>query len=337
MIIISKLLIKERKIYFSGSLNLPTISALIFSMNRVENVLRLAEKLKDYVDEVVIIDSSDKEKFEELKKRLSFARIYWLPPIGVVELYYRIGLELCKGEYIFHLDDDEKPSEELLKDLRKIVEKGYVFSIRRVGLEGTTKLFRLFHRDFIVPTGLIHWVWASKITPRELEDRYYIVHREEDVNVKKLKRYAVIESWVFGVKLFRTIFPSYTKARQRNLNSLLRKLSKRFFQSQLRFGDFKWFLLTTGYNFYVLYLMIRDSRSLRSLFYSLLYYLLIQVNLFKDFSKKKEAWIKMIERGVFEFLGLDSYEKALRSLKNLKSRNGLENFVMLIRLRLQSQ
>lgn len=96
MIIISKLLIRERKIYFSGSLNLPTISALIFSMSRVENVLRLAEKLKDYVDEVVIIDSSDKEEFEELRKRLSFARTYWLPPIGVVELYYRVGWSYVK-------------------------------------------------------------------------------------------------------------------------------------------------------------------------------------------------------------------------------------------------
>jgi len=37
------------------------ISALIFSMNRIENVVRLAEKIRPYVDEIVIVDSSNKK------------------------------------------------------------------------------------------------------------------------------------------------------------------------------------------------------------------------------------------------------------------------------------
>ncbi len=51
------------------------ISALIFSMNRVENVVKLSEKIKDYVDEIVIIDSSDKEKFEGMRKKIPYAKI----------------------------------------------------------------------------------------------------------------------------------------------------------------------------------------------------------------------------------------------------------------------
>ncbi|MEM2260631.1 MAG: hypothetical protein QXY65_06160 [Candidatus Methanomethylicaceae archaeon] len=309
------------------------ISTLIFSMNRVENVLKLAEKLKDYVDEIVIIDSSNEEKFEELKKKLPFARIYWFPPLGMVELYYKIGLELCKGSYIFHLDDEE-PSENLLKDLRKIIKEGYVFSIKRIDSKTRTghKLFRLFHRDFIVPTGLIHWVWVSKVKPRELDDRYYIIHKEEDVNIKKLKKYAVIESWQFGVKVFRKITPSDFTYRK---NPRKRIRIKRLLRLQLKLGGFGWFLLATEYNFfYVLYLFLR--KILYRFPFPLHYYLFIQLNLFKDFPKKKIAWMKMIDKGVYEFLGLDSYEKALESLKYLKSRNGLENLVKLIEFKLQS-
>ncbi|MEG9195084.1 MAG: hypothetical protein V6S10_07175 [Candidatus Methanoglobus sp.] len=56
------------------------VSALIFSMNRVESVVRLVEKIKPYVDEVVIVDSSKKEKHEFLKEKLKDAKIYWFPP-----------------------------------------------------------------------------------------------------------------------------------------------------------------------------------------------------------------------------------------------------------------
>lgn len=76
------------------------VSALIFSKDRVENVVKLAEKLKNYVDEIVVIDSSEKEKFEWMKEKISFAKVYWFPPLGIADFYYKIGLELCQNEWI---------------------------------------------------------------------------------------------------------------------------------------------------------------------------------------------------------------------------------------------
>lgn len=66
------------------------VSALIFSMNRIENVIRLANKLRDYVDEIVIVDSSDRRNYEILRRKLKFARIYWLPPIGMLICIIRL-------------------------------------------------------------------------------------------------------------------------------------------------------------------------------------------------------------------------------------------------------
>ncbi|MCX7998580.1 MAG: hypothetical protein N3A69_06445 [Leptospiraceae bacterium] len=97
-------------------------------MNRVENVVKLAEKLKKYVDEIVIIDSSDREKFELMKEKIPYAKIYWFPPLGMADFYYKIGLELCTNDWILHLEDDEEPSDELLENLRFITtNSGWVF------------------------------------------------------------------------------------------------------------------------------------------------------------------------------------------------------------------
>jgi hypothetical protein len=164
------------------------VSALIFSMNRVENVVSLVEKIKPYVDEVVIVDSSKKEKHEFLKEKLKDARIYWFPPVGMADLYYKIGLDLCSNEWVIHLDDDEDPSEELLRDLRDLVRVyGGKYKIFRVGRgKGSRErqmIFRIFNKEFIVPTGVIHWTWAAKTNDiLDLDKKYFILH--PDLNLK---------------------------------------------------------------------------------------------------------------------------------------------------------
>ncbi|MFN3805203.1 MAG: glycosyltransferase [Pyrobaculum sp.] len=300
------------------------ISALIFSMNEVEEVTRLTERLKGYVDEIVIVDSSDREKFEELKRRLPYARIYWLPPIGMADLYYKIGLELCKGEYILHLDGDEEPSEELLKDLRQIVKRGRVFAIKRVdpGEVVGVYLFRLFHRDHIVPNGYIHVSWASKTPPIRLDDRYYIVHKRFFDLWKRISKYTEFESWQYGAKI---LYLKYSPHYFYFTSKALRFLDKLAFLTRL--GTVGWLLLAHIYYLYrtLRYLLRRDPIWA-------LYFPLIYIRLFKDFRKKVLAWIGMWDVGVYKFLGLDSYENAVRNLKHYG--DGLQNFIRLVESRL---
>ncbi|MEM0265827.1 MAG: hypothetical protein QXM23_00890 [Archaeoglobaceae archaeon] len=165
-----------------------------------------------------------------------------------------------------------------------------------------------------------------------MDEKYNVIHYEKDVDVKKLKKYAVYESWQYWCKLLSSIFGNYLK--YQNAGNFAKKVGK-IFLAQRKLGKFGWFLLATEYNIYMLLVGIKSSRNFKQLYYSLLYWMLIQMNLFKDFSKKLEASLKMWEVGVFEFLGVDSYENALKNLEGLNSRNGLENFVKLVERRLQ--
>jgi len=127
------------------------VSALIFSMNKVDRVIKLATKLRDFVDEIVIIDSSKREYYEILRQKLGFARVYWVPPSGCVELLYQLGINLTKNNWILHLEDDEEPNEEFLQNLKKIISKpdSQVYRVVRIDTRLKTKqrIIRLFNKN----------------------------------------------------------------------------------------------------------------------------------------------------------------------------------------------
>lgn len=66
---------------------LPKVSALMFSMNRPKSLKRLIRAIRNYVDEIVIIDSLLGSMHRKPGEEFSFAKIYWLSPIGMIGLY----------------------------------------------------------------------------------------------------------------------------------------------------------------------------------------------------------------------------------------------------------
>jgi hypothetical protein len=308
------------------------VSALIFSMNRVENVVSLVEKIKPYVDEVVIVDSSKKEKHEFLKEKLKDARIYWFPPLGVVELYYKIGLDLCNNEWVIHLEDDEDPSEELLRDLRDLVQvyggKYKVFKVLR-GSKKKQMIFRIFNKEFIVPTGVIHWTWAAKTNDiLDLDKKYFILH--PDLNLKNLiktfKRYAIIESYQYGYKILAALYKDYIK--YQNPSSFARKAFRILFEVLSKLNKkFAFFVSTALYNFYFFFFGIKNREFLRPL----IYFSLIQIQLLRNFGRKYEIWLKMWEAGdPIKYAGMDEIEKFNRIAEKLDPEDGMKNFVALM-------
>lgn len=313
------------------------VSTLIFSMNRVENVAELCEKLRDYVDEIVVVDSSDKEKFDWLKEKMPFARIYWFPPIGVVELCYKVGLDLCQHDWVLHLEDDEMPSDELLKDLKKIVQeygKEYkVFKVTRGTKERNQKLFRLFHKSEIIPTGVIHWTWASKTNKIfELDSKYFIYHPPEEKKaiLKKLRKYAIIESYQYGYKVLATIYSSIFKYEK--APSIFYRVFKAIYESLQKINKkFAMLVATSLYNFYFLLYGLKSGEFL----YSTYYWLMIQKELLRDFEKKFRIWLKTFEAGgPINYAGL-TLENFCKSAGELDAKDGIGNFIKLMELGLK--
>ena len=301
------------------------ISALIFSMNRIENVISLVNKIKDFVDEVVIVDSSQRKNFEILKRKLKFAKVYWLPPIGVVELYHQIGINLCSNDWILYFDDDEEPTIELLQEIIKLKNEGKepsakVFLIKRIEKNGFSMLCRFFNRKYIEPTGLIHWGFEIRTTNISKLPGY-IIHKNEEGDyskfIRKLQRYAIIEAYQWWYKVEYSINTS---------NKIIAKFL-RMLLIRIPFPLFAW-ICANAFLIYYFILWIRSKCC--SIFVSSLYCLFILFYINKNFKKCIKIWESISGKNTYpiKHLGLNSIENIRRKI--LHPEDGLKNFIKLM-------
>lgn len=169
------------------------ISCLIFTKDNANAVINLINLVFSYVDEVVVI-CSDWGCKREIKYACPNATVHYMPPEGYVEAYYKAGIDSCRGEWIFMLDDDEIPSKKLLRWITPPKHNHNGYLIPRVEANGNvTYIYRLFHKDFIHVTGLIHRGIVSLRKPDTLLPTYSIIHTSK-YSAEKSKRYAKIEA-----------------------------------------------------------------------------------------------------------------------------------------------
>ncbi|MGC8496348.1 MAG: hypothetical protein ACP5MX_04060, partial [Candidatus Micrarchaeia archaeon] len=75
-----------------------TVSLLVFSRNDTANAINLAQSMLGKVDEIVIIDSSDREEHERLEKWCNGkAKLYFTAPLGYADLLRYYGISKCKS------------------------------------------------------------------------------------------------------------------------------------------------------------------------------------------------------------------------------------------------
>jgi len=313
------------------------ISVLIFSMNKVDRVIQLATKLRDFVDEIVVVDSSKKRNYELLKRKIPFAKVYWVPPIGVVELYYQLGLNITRNKWVLHLEDDEKLNEEFLRNLKKIISKSdaQVYRVTRIDtrLKTKQKLIRLFNKKYVVATGCIHWCWASKVDYKDLDEKYIIYHHTEDLaplkkRIKRLWNFSIIESYQWGYKILYTLFNDDLK-KSEEAGKEIKNIAKKIFQFQTKLGSIGWYLIATEYNLYwLIYGLFKVKKVPLE---SFLYWLFIQINITIKFRKKLKIWKKMFECGnPIKFMNLESVNSIRKIKVSLSENNGLKNFCKIL-------
>ncbi len=169
------------------------LSLLVFSRNDIESASRMIRDLYDAADEIVVMDCSDaahsgQAPALEAKMNLRKLRLFRVLALGYPDPMRMYALEKCRYEWVLLLDTDERPSQGLLQDVRKIIAgtTASAFAIKRyenvagadLGAFSTWQI-RLMRNGKVTYRGLRHEQAQVKGRLMRLDgSRYYLEHRK---------------------------------------------------------------------------------------------------------------------------------------------------------------
>jgi glycosyltransferase involved in cell wall biosynthesis len=102
----------------------PSISAVIVTLNEEINITRAILSVKPWVDEVIVVDMMSDDCTVEMAGLLG-AKVFNHPRVGFVEPARATAVGYAGGEWIIILDADEMISFPLSTELRRIAQNDY--------------------------------------------------------------------------------------------------------------------------------------------------------------------------------------------------------------------
>lgn len=310
------------------------VSTVIYTKDAPDRVAKIVKKIKDYVDEIIVIDSSSPENFEELKRLVGKnARIYNLPALGIVEPFQKIGAKLAKNDWILHLDDDEIPSNELLRFLKNEFspdKEVSVFNIPRKELEKNFINYqpRLYNKKKLFFSGIIHWGLIPTGIKKEFDKNKLLFHYEQySYSFEKWKKYALIDAYVFGYKI---LWIKKNKLWHPHGNERLKiaRIFSKLVEAQFRIEKIGWFLAVSEYLIFCIIAALKKGK-IKYRLAKTLYYFFIYAYILKEFNKKIRVWENLFEAGSLNnYLGLNDLED-FEKLRD-KNKKGLKLLISLI-------
>lgn len=104
------------------------ISAAIATYNEAENIGRCLASVKDWVDEMVVVDGSSQDETRRIAKNCG-ARVIKTTNKPIFHINKQMAIEACRGDWILQLDADEevaiKLKDEILKTIKKTDKNGF--------------------------------------------------------------------------------------------------------------------------------------------------------------------------------------------------------------------
>jgi len=119
------------------------ISAAIATFNEEKNVVDLIESLKKVASEIVIADGSSQDRTAELAQK-NGVKVIKTTNKPMFQINKNLAIDNCSGDWILLMDADERISDELAEEIKKIVkenpkEKGFWINRRNWFLGGYLK------------------------------------------------------------------------------------------------------------------------------------------------------------------------------------------------------
>ena len=100
------------------------ISVAMITYNEEKNIVDCLKSVK-WVDEIVVVDGSSKDKTREIAKEMG-ARVIKTANKLFFDTNKNLAIEACQGEWILLLDADERVSPELAKEIRTTINNSRI-------------------------------------------------------------------------------------------------------------------------------------------------------------------------------------------------------------------
>ena len=95
-----------------------SLSVAIITLNEEKNLERTLESVKEFADEIVIVDSGSSDRTEEIAKKYN-AKFYFQKWLGYGAQRNK-AIELSTSEWVLNIDADEEISKNLADKIKKI-------------------------------------------------------------------------------------------------------------------------------------------------------------------------------------------------------------------------
>lgn len=100
----------------------PKISAALATYNEEENILDCIESLKQFAQEIVVVDGSSEDRTVQIAEK-SGAKVIKTSNKPMFHINKNMAIDNCKGDWIFLIDADERVSKELSNEIKETVSK----------------------------------------------------------------------------------------------------------------------------------------------------------------------------------------------------------------------
>ncbi len=154
------------------------ISAIVMTYNEERNLRPCLESVKDYIDEIIVVDSFSTDKTEEIAKEYT-NKFYKNKFINQAKQFiWAINNINISNEWILRLDADERWTKEGFDELRKIIENN--------SADGIYVKMKIFFMGRFIKHGDFYpnyFLRVYKRTKGTMEDRWMDEHIKVDGKV----------------------------------------------------------------------------------------------------------------------------------------------------------